>query len=101
MNEISFEWDENKNLINQKKHGISFEEATGVFYDPQAIVFDDPDHSFGEERFIIIGISAVNKVCTVSHCYRGENDIIRIISARQATKKEITVYINNLDGVWT
>ena len=92
MNTIKFEWDENKNKINQKKHNISFEEAKTVFYDDNAILFDDPDHSIGEERFLIIGISQTEKLCIVSHCYREKDDIIRIISARKATKTESKIY---------
>ena len=82
MNEISFEWDDNKNQINIRKHRVSFDEAAGVFYDPHAILFDDPDHSVEEERFLIIGMSSVSRVCIVSHCYReyGDQDVIRIIS---------------------
>lgn len=57
MNEIKFEWDENKNTINKRKHGISFEEAQTVFRDEEALVIDDPDHSQEEERFIILGFS--------------------------------------------
>lgn len=91
MGTIIFEWDENKNTINKKKHGISFEEAREVFDDIKAILFDDPDHSVGEERFLIIGIIRSQKICIVSHCYR-DNDVIRIISAREATKKEKNVY---------
>ncbi|MBD5141094.1 MAG: BrnT family toxin [Ruminococcus sp.] len=91
METIIFEWDENKNTINKKKHGISFEEAREVFDDIKAILFDDPDHSVGEERFMIIGIIRSQKICIVSHCYR-DNDVIRIISAREATKKEKNVY---------
>ena len=91
MGTIIFEWDENKNTINKKKHGISFEEAKEVFDDIKAILFDDPDHSVGEERFMIIGIIRSQKICIVSHCYR-DNDVIRIISAREATKKEKNVY---------
>ncbi len=87
-----FEWNENKNQTNQHKHGISFEEVQAVFMDPYAILFDDPDHSYEEERFLIIGMSIEKGVCIVSHCYRGENDIIRIISARKATKSEQLVY---------
>lgn len=67
---IRFEWDKNKNEINIKKHGISFAEASSVFYDPEAIVFDDPDHSDNEERFIIMGISAKANLLMVCHCYR-------------------------------
>ena len=55
---LSFEWDENKNRINQAKHKVSFEEAQTVFYDEQALVIDDPEHSEEEERFIILGMSA-------------------------------------------
>ena len=91
METIIFEWDENKNTINKKKHGISFEEAKEVFGDNNAILFDDPDHSVGEERFLIIGIIRSQKICIVSHCYR-DNDVIRIISAREATKNEKKVY---------
>lgn len=92
MKSIKFEWDENKNQINQKKHGIDFEEAKTVFYDDDAIVFDDPEHSMEEERFLILGITEYEKLCIVSHCYRGEDNIIRIISARKATKNETRTY---------
>ena len=92
MNTIKFEWDENKNEINKRKHQVSFEEARTVFYDENAILFDDPDHSIGEERFLIIGISQTEKLCIVSHCYREKDDIIRIISARKATKTESKIY---------
>jgi hypothetical protein len=65
-----FEWDENKNKANIKKHGIGFAEASSVFYDDNAILFDDPDHSKDEERFLLIGISISTRVLIVSHCYR-------------------------------
>ncbi|MBQ8074866.1 MAG: BrnT family toxin [Oscillospiraceae bacterium] len=97
MKEIEFIWDENKNLINIKKHGISFSEAATVFYDTEAIVFDDPDHSETEDRFLILGLSQNERLCIVSHCYRGNDDIIRIISARKATKKETAIY-NDWNG---
>ena len=57
MDNIKFEWDENKNEINKRKHGLSFEDAMEVFYDINAVLFDDPDHSVGEERFLIIGMT--------------------------------------------
>lgn len=60
MEEITFEWDENKNSINKKKHGISFEEAKTVFYDVEALLIDDPEHSQDEDRFIILGFSDLN-----------------------------------------
>lgn len=88
---MKFEWDENKNKVNKEKHGISFEDAKEVFDDDNAILFDDPDHSVGEERFLIIGEAATSKICIVSHCYR-DNNVIRIISAREATKNEKKIY---------
>lgn len=95
---MNFEWDEAKNRINQKKHGISFEEATKIFEDIYAILFDDPDHSEEEERFLIIGMSGKKGVCIVSHCYREEEEKIRIISARKATKTEQSFYDESLNG---
>lgn len=89
---IHFEWDEFKNRINKIKHGISFEEASTVFYDVNAILLDDPDHSAAEDRFLILGISRKSHICIVSHCYRSKGEIIRIISARRATKREIVSY---------
>ena len=95
---IHFEWDEAKNRINKLKHGISFEEASTVFYDENAILLDDPDHSKTEDRFLIIGISRKAHICIVSHCYRGKDEIIRIISARRATKRETENY-NGQGGI--
>ena len=95
MEELRFVWDEQKNKTNIKKHGISFSEASTVFYDPSAIVFDDPDHSLEENRFLIIGYSVKEKLCIVSHCYRGEEEEwIRIIFARKATMRERQAYID-------
>ena len=91
MNSLDFLWDEEKNRKNIKKHGISFEEAATVFYDEDAIVFDDPEHSIDENRFLIIGVSSTDKLCIVSHCYK-EDGIIRIISARLAVKSEKDYY---------
>ena len=89
---LSFEWDENKNRINQAKHKVSFEEAQTVFYDERALVIDDPEHSQEEERFIILGMSARANLLIVCHCYRSSDSIIRIISARKATKTESSFY---------
>ena len=88
MDTLRFEWDPNKNEINKKKHGLSFEAAKEVFYDEFAILFDD--------RFLIIGSIKSQKICIVSHCYRDNENCIRIISARQATKTEQRIY---LDGI--
>lgn len=92
MDIVKFEWDENKNEINKKKHGLSFEEAREVFGDENAILFDDPDHSLDEDRFLIIGSVKSSKICIVSHCYRDNDNVIRLISARAATKNEKRVY---------
>lgn len=97
MEKIKFVWDENKNRINQKKHKVSFEEAKTVFEDEEAIVFDDPEHSGGEERFLIIGFTSKARLCIVSHCYRENDSIIRLISARKATASE-RAYYNEENG---
>ena len=91
MNSLKFEWDENKNISNQKKHDISFEEAKTVFIDELARLIPDPDSSEGEERFILMGTSVGSKLLTVCHCERDLNTI-RIISARQADKRERKQY---------
>ena len=92
MDMIRFEWDENKNEINKKKHKISFEEAKSVFYDDEALVIDDPEHSQEEERFVILGLSEKANLLVVCHCYRESETVIRIISARKATKTETKQY---------
>ncbi len=91
---MTFEWDENKNQINIEKHGISFEEAEGVFYDEDALLRDDPDHSEDEDRFILLGFSLQAHLLVVVHCYRDDDNVIRIISAREATKNESKQYID-------
>lgn len=92
MDIIKFEWDENKNEINKRKHKISFEEASSVFYDEGALLIDDPEHSQEEERFIILGLSTKANLLVVCHCYRASESVIRIISARKATKTETKQY---------
>ncbi|MBR6459297.1 MAG: BrnT family toxin [Actinomycetaceae bacterium] len=87
-----FEWDKKKAQSNLKKHRVSFVEAQEVFSDPYARVIDDPDHSYDEERFIIVGISSSLRVLVVAHCYRQGGDSIRIISARKATAREEEQY---------
>lgn len=88
MNEIRFEWDVRKADSNRKKHRVSFEEAKSVFYDEHAIQFFDPEHSEGEDRFILLGISFRLSVVVVCHCYRENERLIRLISARKADKQE-------------
>ena len=87
MKLIEFIWDEDKNKSNKKKHGIFFDEASSVFYDEEAIEYFDPDHSDQEDRFLLLGMSAKLRLLVVCHCVR-EADIIRIISARKATRSE-------------
>lgn len=91
---VKFEWDNNKQKINIKKHGIDFEEAKTVFYDEHALLIPDPDHSFAEERFVILGISKKTHLLTVCHCYRNNDDVIRIINARKATAEEKKQYLS-------
>ena len=92
MNDIKFDWDKSKDSLNKKKHGISFEEAVTVFYDDNALEFHDPDHSDREDRFFMVGLSFRTRVLLVSHCVRESGSLIRIISARKATKQEAKKY---------
>lgn len=93
MYDFSFCWDERKNDLNLKKHGISFEEAESVFFDEKALLISDPDHSsVEEERFILLGMSHRTRLLIVCHCYRGADHLVRIISARKASKPETLQY---------
>ena len=92
MDILRFEWDDNKNKLNKRKHKISFEEAQTVFYDDDALLIDDPEHSRYEERFIILGLSKRANLLVVCHCLRKSETVIRIISARKATKTEAKQY---------
>ncbi len=89
---MDFEWDEDKAKANLQKHEISFNEATTVFEDIEALLIYDPDHSNTEDRFILLGISQLSKILVVCHCYRESETKIRIISARKATKNEKNSY---------
>ena len=90
--DLRFDWDPDKAAANQKKHGVSFEEAQSVFYDERALFEDDPDESPGEKRFILIGLSGSLRLLVVCHCERGAGNLIRIISARKAIKPEQKQY---------
>lgn len=94
MTSIRFEWDSRKASTNQRKHGVSFEEAATVFADPLARIFSDAIHSKHEHREIIIGHSSQNHLILVSFTERAEN-IVRLISARPATRKERADYEKN------
>ena len=92
MNDIKFDWDKSKASVNKRKHGVSFEEAVTVFYDDDALEFHDPDHSQEEDRFFMVGLGFRTRVLLVSHCVRESGSLIRIISARKATKQEAQKY---------
>ena len=94
---IEFQWDESKNSSNLKKHGIFFEEARSCFYDEDALLISDPDHSESEDRFILLGLSSSARVLVVCHCYRevsATTETIRIISARKTERHEAHSYRN-------
>jgi len=89
---IGFEWDAVKAAANLRKHRISFEEASSVFYDEFAIQFFDDNHAAAEDRFLMLGLSSEARLLIVCHCERGRGNVIRIISARRATKRESAFY---------
>ena len=93
---LRFEWDPAKDLENRRKHGISFEEAETVFSDEQARLLGDPDHSENEDRFILLGLSAELRVLVVVHSYLADDAVIRIISARRATRRERVTYVEGV-----
>ena len=92
MEQLEFQWDPKKNRKNIKKHGVSFEEAKTVFYDEYALQFFDPDHSEDKDRFLLLGISFKLRMIIVCHCFRQEEAIVRIISAKKADKGESQDY---------
>ena len=89
---MRFTWDNKKAVGNHKKHGISFEEAQTVFEDREALLIYDPDNTKEEDRFLLLGVSLAVNVLVVCHCYRESDELIRIISARKATKAETSTY---------
>ena len=95
MSDLRFEWDKRKSETNLQKHGVSFDEAKSVFYDEDARVITGPDRSRTEDRFIIIGLSRILRVLVIAHCYRQDDSVIRLISARKATKTEEKQYRRN------
>ena len=92
MEPPSFVWDERKERTNRRRHHVSFAEAQTAFWDERALVFCDPDHSEDEDRFILVGLSFALRVLVVCHCYREDDRVIRIISARKATRRERASY---------
>ena len=93
MAKIRFEWDPKKSTSNKRKHGVSFEEASTVFSDENALLLSDPEHSDAEDRFVLLGLSAALRTLVVCHCYREGEKVIRIISARKTTRAERTQYV--------
>jgi uncharacterized protein len=96
MGGLRFAWDKAKSTANHRKHGISFEEAATVFYDDNALLIADPDHSEEEDRFFLLGISMRLRILVVCHCYREPQEIIRIISAREADRSEHDEYFQRM-----
>ena len=92
MSILKFEWDSRKDKSNIKKHGVTFEEAKTAFFDEQAIVYFDPEHSDEDDRFILLGTSHLLNQLVVCHCFREEETVVRIISARKANKNECDAY---------
>jgi len=90
---MKFEWDSEKSETNIRKHQVSFEDAASIFGDPLAITFRDPDHSVGERRYLTFGVSQNGILLVLSHTYR--NELVRIISARRATRAERKIYEEN------
>jgi uncharacterized protein len=97
MSGLRIEWDERKSTSNKRKHGVSFEEAATAFADENALLMDDPDHSAAEDRFILLGLSSELRILLICHCYRENDDVIRIISARKADRRERQQYLER----WT
>jgi len=95
MNPIRFAWDPRKARANLEKHGVSFEEARSVFYDEQALLHEDPQPTHEEERFVLLGLSSSLRLLVVVHAVR-DGDVIRIISARKATRLETRAYETRL-----
>lgn len=92
MADLRFVWDRRKSIANVRKHGVDFAEAETVFLDESALLIADPDHSADEDRFVLLGMSARLRTLVVCHCYREEDSVIRIISARKADRSERARY---------
>jgi uncharacterized protein len=89
---LRFDWDPAKASLNLRRHGVTFSEAASVFLDEHAILIDDPDHSASEDRFVLLGLCASLRLLLVCHCYRAEDAVVRIISARKADRQEHRAY---------
>lgn len=94
---MRFEWDDRKDAANRRKHRVSFDEARTVFFDENALLIADPDHSQDEDRFILLGISIRLRALVVCHCFREDESVVRIVSARRANRQERA----QLKGRWS
>jgi uncharacterized DUF497 family protein len=92
VDDLRFAWDPKKDAANQRKHGVTFDEAKTAFYDENARVYTDPDHSEREDHFLLLGLSRRLRMLVVCHCLRERETVIRIISARRADKEEEAAY---------
>jgi uncharacterized DUF497 family protein len=92
VSQLRFAWDPAKDALNQRKHGVPFDEATTAFSDEAALLSDDPDHSVAEERFVLLGPSPRWRALLVVHCYRADDAVIRLIGARKADRQERARY---------
>jgi uncharacterized DUF497 family protein len=92
VKDLRFEWDKRKAASNRRKHGVSFEEASSVFLDEDALQIPDPEHSEAEDWFVVLGLSNQLRILIVCHCYRESDEVIRIISARKADRDERAQY---------
>jgi len=90
--DMDFDWDKDKAKANVGKHRVTFNDAMTAFGDANAIIKDDDEHSLDEERFILLGISKESHLLMVCHCYRDNDNVIRIISARKANRHEENEY---------
>jgi len=96
MSDLRFEWDPRKAAGNLRKHGVSFDEARTAFADEHGLLLDDPEHSAEEDRFVLLGLSVDTRLLVVVHCYRAEDQVIRIVSARKADRQERRQYEERL-----
>ncbi len=92
MPDLLIEWDPDKDKQNRRKHSVSFVEAESIFVDEHALLLNDPEHSAEEDRFILLGLSAKLRILVVAHTFRERQGVIRIISARKATRRERDIY---------
>ena len=92
MGDLTFEWNDRKASENKRKHSVSFAEAKSAFFDENARLIPDPENSDDEDRFVLLGLSIQLRLLLVCHCYRGEGNVVRIISARKADPSERNQY---------